>query len=97
MGGSIVKETQAPISLSIIMQAVCLGATLCDIFHSKHVVHSSSYLFAMGAWESQAERAANLAADRLNLIWVMPAQGRTRIMQAASLAIFEQVVDIAGT
>jgi hypothetical protein len=97
VGGSIVKETQAPISLSKIMQAVCLGAMLCDIFQSKHVVHESSYLFAMGAWESQAERVAYLAADRLNLIWVMPAQGRTRIMQAVSLAIFEQVVDIAGT
>jgi hypothetical protein len=52
----------------------------------------------MGAWESQAERVAySIATDRLNLIWVMPAQGRTRIMQAVSLAIFEQVVDIAGT
>ena len=51
----------------------------------------------MGAWESQAERVAYIATDRLNLIWVMPAQGRTRIMQAVSLAIFEQVVDIAGT
>ena len=51
----------------------------------------------MGAWESQAERAAYLAADRLNLIWVMPAQGRTLIVNAASLAIFEQVIDIAGT
>ena len=71
---------------------------LCDIFQSKHVVPSSSYLFAMGAWESQAERVAySIATDRLNLIWVMPAQGRTRIMQAASLAIFEQVIDIAGT
>jgi hypothetical protein len=51
----------------------------------------------MGAWESQAERVAYLATDRLNLIWVMPAQGRTLIVNAASLAIFEQVIDIAGT
>jgi hypothetical protein len=51
----------------------------------------------MGAWESQAERVAYFATDRLNLIWVMPAQGRTRIMQAASLAVLKQVLDIAGT
>jgi hypothetical protein len=51
----------------------------------------------MGAWESQAERVAYIATDRLNLIWVMPAQGRTLIVNAASLALFEQVIDIAGT
>jgi hypothetical protein len=29
----------------------------------------------MGAWGSQAERVAYLAADRLNLIWIIPAEG----------------------
>jgi hypothetical protein len=38
-----------------------------------------------------------MTADRLNLIWIIQAQGRTRIMQAASLAVLEQVLNIAGT
>jgi len=67
--------------------------------------------------------AYSIATDRLNLIWVMPAQGRTAtsmlkkslsqgcwhvlaplfvlsrklIVDAANLAIFKEVFDIAGT
>ncbi len=33
------------------------------------------HVAATGAWESQAERATSIVADRRNLIWVMPAQG----------------------
>jgi hypothetical protein len=42
------------------------------------VVVNSVYLVRQGAWESQAERVAYFyATDRLNLIWIIPAQGRT--------------------
>ena len=94
-------------------------------------------MFARGAWESQAERVAySIATDRLNLIWVMPAQGRTQhhveevfilgvlacagtpflllwhvrerlafgvrlsrklIVDAANLAVFKEIFDIART
>src|SRR2546430_11864766 len=55
------------------MKAGCHSRPLCVIFHSIAFI-----LFARGAWESQAERVAySIATDRLNLIWVMPAQGRT--------------------
>jgi hypothetical protein len=35
----------------------------------------------MGAWESQAERVAYLATDRLNLIWIIPAEGSGTMRQ----------------
>gem|GEM_PF-3138140 len=55
------------------MGEICAGGMLCVIFHSIAFI-----LFARGAWESQAERVAySIATDRLNLIWIMPAQGRT--------------------
>ena len=52
------------------------------VLHKGHVVWYISYYifisFARGAWESQAERVAYfIATDRLNLNWIMPAQGRT--------------------
>jgi len=48
----------------------------CGMIHAGNIIYRvRKRVAATGAWESQAERATSIVADRRNLIWVMPAQG----------------------